>query len=975
MSRLPRAAAAPSPDESLARQVAGLTRLHRLTERLFETNDEALALGEILDSLLAIHETDRGLLSLFEPETGALRVAASASFSEPTLARVARVEPGCGACGIAFEQNRRIVVEDVEIDPVFAPYRDLAREAGFRAVHSTPIRNRAGACLGVLSVHFPTPRRPSELEMRLADMHARQAGDFLERARAHAALRESQERFRQVAEVAPQLIWVHRGDGALEYVNRRWIDYTGLDVADISDRERLRLVFHADDHTELFRRWRRSLATGDVFEMETRVRGAAAGFRWFLVRTVPLRDEAGRVVRWFGAFTDIHARKQQEADARFLVELGELTRASDPDELVGAVAGLVERHLEVSRCAFTEIFAHEDRWIVRTGRQRTEMGSPLSAYPAELLAPLRVGRPVSIADTATDPRTAALERELFRPLGGRAFAVVPLLRGGAWVWCLNVVSETPRAWEPRELALLETAAERTWTALEKLRLDAELRTSEERYRSLTRVLASVVWQADEEGALVGEQAEWAAYTGQGREEYRAGGWIRAVHPEDRERVREDWARALRERGRYETDHRLWNAPRAEYRYVVSRAVPLLDAEGGVREWIGTITDVHEQRQAEEALREADRRKDEFLAMLAHELRNPLAPIHNAAQVLKLVAGSEDPTQAWARDVIERQAQHLSRLVDDLLDVSRITRGKIALAREPLDVAAIVRLAAETSQPLIETRRHALSLDLWPGPLWVEGDLTRLVQVVGNLLNNAAKYTDEGGHIGVQTAEADGWAVIRVRDDGMGLAPELLSRVFDLFTQADRSLDRSQGGLGIGLTLVRLLVEMHGGRVEARSEGPGKGSEFEVRLPIKPAARAARAAERPARERAAPMRVLVVEDHADSADMMRFVLELAGHDVRAVADGHAALETARAFDPDLVLCDIGLPGMDGYEVAARMRADPALKRARLVAVSGYGQDEDRRRSRDAGFDEHLTKPVHPDALEALLCAVSRAVARV
>ena len=384
--------------------------------------------------------------------------------------------------------------------------------------------------------------------------------------------------------------------------------------------------------------------------------------------------------------------------------------------------------------------------------------------------------------------------------------------------------------------------------------------------------------------------------------------------------------------------------------------------------LSSVTDITARKRAEEALREADRRKDEFLAMLAHELRNPLAPIRNAAQVLKLVGPAADAHQQWAREVIERQTQHLTRLVDDLLEVSRITRGKVTLAREPLDLSTVVHRAVETSRPLIDARRHTLKVTLPSETVRLEGDLTRLVQVVGNLLNNAAKYTNEGGHIWLEAAAEDGEAVLRVRDDGMGLSADLLPHVFDLFTQADRSLDRSQGGLGIGLTLVRQLVELHGGRVEARSDGPGQGSEFIVRLPAAAppdTAESKGSAGEDTRPASYALKILVVEDNVDSAEMLSFVLKLGGHEVRMAHDGLAALETARDFQPQVVLCDIGLPGMNGYEVAQKLRAQPELQQTRFIALTGYGQEEDRRRAYTAGFDYHLVKPVEPETLGALL----------
>jgi signal transduction histidine kinase/CheY-like chemotaxis protein len=365
------------------------------------------------------------------------------------------------------------------------------------------------------------------------------------------------------------------------------------------------------------------------------------------------------------------------------------------------------------------------------------------------------------------------------------------------------------------------------------------------------------------------------------------------------------------------------------------------------------------------IQEANRGKDEFLAMLAHELRNPLAPVLNAAHVLRAGAGGEDA--AAAQEMIERQTRHMARLVDDLLDVSRITRGKIQLRPEPIELSRVVERAVDSTRPLSEARRHTVEVNVPPGPLRVLADATRVEQVLANLLNNAAKYTEEGGHISLTAAAEGEEAVIRVRDNGIGIAPDMLPRVFDLFMQAHSTLDRALGGLGIGLTLVRRLVELHGGTIEAHSEGPGKGSEFVVRLPLleRPGPGPAPEPAAPAAARASPQRVLVVDDNRDAAESLALMLRLDGHEVRVAHDGPAALEAAHAFGPEVVLLDIGLPRMSGHEVAARLLQQPHGGRRLLVAMTGYGQDEDRRRSRDAGFDHHLVKPVDPQTLRDLL----------
>jgi len=374
----------------------------------------------------------------------------------------------------------------------------------------------------------------------------------------------------------------------------------------------------------------------------------------------------------------------------------------------------------------------------------------------------------------------------------------------------------------------------------------------------------------------------------------------------------------------------------------------------------------------QALRDADRRKDEFLATLAHELRNPLAPIRNSLQILKMPR--VDPaTVERSREMMERQVHHLVRLVDD---VSRVMRGKIDLRRERVELATVVARAVETVQPLIDAQRHDLSVRLPAESLSLDADPVPLTQVVGNLLTNAAKYTEPNGRIRLSAARVGDEAVLRVRDDGIGIAPDVLPRVFELFVQVDHSATRSQGGLGIGLTLVKNLVEMHGGTVAARSEGLGMGSEFVVRLPL--AARAVPAGGAPdPGDVAGPTghashRLLVVDDNRDAADSLAVFLRFQGHEVRVAHGGAAAaaLELAGGYAPDAIFLDTGMPGMDGYEVARRMRQLPGLTNVVLTALTGWGQPEDRRRTADAGFDHHLVKPPEPKAVDAVLAGLKR-----
>ena len=354
-------------------------------------------------------------------------------------------------------------------------------------------------------------------------------------------------------------------------------------------------------------------------------------------------------------------------------------------------------------------------------------------------------------------------------------------------------------------------------------------------------------------------------------------------------------------------------------------------------------------------------------MLAHELRNPLAPIRNALQIQKL-PGADAAVVGRARETMERQVEYMVRLVDDLLDVSRIMRGKIELRREPVELATVVARAVETSQPAIDAEGHELTVSLAPEPLWLDGDLVRLAQVVGNLLHNAAKYTERGGKIWLAGERQGDKAVLRVRDTGIGIAPDMLPKIFEMFVQADRRTKNAQGGMGIGLTLVRSLVEMHGGGVEAHSGGLGTGSEFVAVLPL--LSRIAEKGDRAERVkpsqggRPAPRRLLVVDDNAPAAETLAMVLRLEGHEVTVAHDGLSALEQAAAAPPEMALLDLGMPQMDGCELARRFRAIPALHNVVLVALTGWGQEEDRRRTKEAGFDLHLVKPVEPEVLHRL-----------
>jgi PAS domain S-box-containing protein len=505
---------------------------------------------------------------------------------------------------------------------------------------------------------------------------------------------------------------------------------------------------------------------------------------------------------------------------------------------------------------------------------------------------------------------------------------------------------------------------------ERQNAERTLAESEARFRQLAENINEVFWLADPQTTQIlyvspAYERVWGRPCASLYE--RPQSFLDAVHPDDREKAR---VAALEKHSRGEAtdvEYRIVR-PDGSVRWVRDRGFPIRDAAGRVYRFAGLAEDVTDKKEAEAALQENDRRKDEFLAMLAHELRNPLAPITNSVQVLNLL-GPRDGRMQYARDTIDRQVRHLSRLVDDLLDVSRLSTGKVKLRKERVELAAVLARAVETSRPLIDARRHQLTVAVPDGPVWVDADVTRLAQVVSNLLNNAAKYTEEGGRIALAVGREGGEAVLRVRDSGAGIPADMLTQVFDLFVQVERGLDRAQGGLGIGLTLVRSLAEMHGGRVTAHSAGPGRGSEFVVRLPLAghapPDAGSSPEGPPPALARPPSRRVLVVDDNVDAAESLALLLRAVGHEVRTAHDGLEALREAEAHRPEVVLLDIGLPRLDGYEVARRLRQQEGLRGALVVALTGYGQEEDRRRAAAAGFDVHLVKPADPATVQQLV----------
>jgi two-component system CheB/CheR fusion protein len=530
---------------------------------------------------------------------------------------------------------------------------------------------------------------------------------------------------------------------------------------------------------------------------------------------------------------------------------------------------------------------------------------------------------------------------------------------GLLVWCVHLHLRQEEALR-REIERLEQANREL----------SALRATEQRFSEFMQHLPGLAWIKDLDGHYVyANDAATQAF--RQRREDLYGKTDDDLFPPDTARLfKENDQRALASGIGILTVETLEQEDGVSHSSIVSK-FPIPGPDGAAALVGGMAIDITEQKRIEAALRQADRHKDEFLATLSHELRNPLAPIINGMELLR-PAVARDADSAKAYEMIQRQMRHLVRLIDDLLDVARISTGKIALRTQRIELSAIVRDAVEASRPQIEAAGQELSVRLPSAQVILEGDGARLAQVLLNVLNNASKFTSPTGHIWLTADEEEGALMIRVRDSGVGIPQHMLASVFELFTQVDRSPERSRGGLGIGLSLVRNLVEMHGGSVTAFSAGPGLGTEIEIRLPL-PAQDGA-APPPPLThevEPARPLRVLVVDDNQDAAESLAALLVLKNHEVRTAYDGPAALQEARAFRPDVLLLDLGLPGMNGYEVAQKLRDHEPLRDVVLIAITGWGQDEDRRRTQQIGFRHHLVKPVAPAEVDRLLAEIGRA----
>lgn len=794
---------------------------------------------------------------------------------------------------------------------------------------------------------------------------------------AERSASQARQRHQKSLDNMPGFMAIVNGpEHVVEYANKTYSeivgkrDLVGLPLFD---------VFPEFAHSRLREILDKVYATGTSFSedfMPFELNGEKES-RYFNVHYEPVIDEGGHVTGIvLGGYevTEQHrttrALQALNADLDLRLKLADRMRPLvNPDEVIATACEFVGEHLDIARAVYvsvdeSQVMLHiKHDWVNGTLRSLAGTVLKLDDFGPLISATLRAGQSLVIHDVATDDRSSQYA-DAYAAIGVRSCVAIPLIKAGKLRAILNIHNSRPHPWTQHDVTFAEDMLDRTWGAMEGARAQAELRMERDRSRAVFDTMTEgfamldcdwTILYMNAEGLRIGNRPNqqiigqnhwdlWPEYVGSELEHlYRQ--VMQTRQPE-----------TIELKHTYADGTVAWLEVRA-----------YLGVDDGLSIF---FRDVTSRKEAEEKLRDADRRKDEFLAMLAHELRNPLAPIGAAAELLQMVKLDEARVHQTSQ-IIGRQVEHMTGLVNDLLDVSRVTSGKVELDRVPLDVNHILTDAMEQVSPLVGARKHRLMLDLPPNVVLITGDKKRLVQVVANLLTNAAKYTPENGTILLKTVVRDDHIYIEVTDNGIGMDADLVARAFDLFAQAERTSDRSSGGLGLGLALVRSLVELHSGTVTCASEGLGKGSTFTVCLP--------RLLERPnqadylqdgeaLQPTHQPLRVLVVDDNVDAAVMLTMLLEAAGHEVLVEHGAYRALERARADKPQVCLIDIGLPELDGNQVAQRLRSLPETANAVLIAVTGYGQESDRKSALAAGFNHHLVKPVDTRRLAAILSEI-------
>lgn len=848
-------------EEKLAKELAGMTRLHELSVRLADQDDLEQVIHEVMSAAAELLGTDRctaQLVDHFDGEEAQLKTVAIVGFDPASAERIRRVmRSGFTPCTAAVQSRDRVIVEDVAAYE-YAELAAVVLPMGIRSVMSTPLLASNGALLGMFTTYWDQPHRPSEHQLRFLDLYAQQAARQVERRASEHALRQSEARL------------AHQ-------------------VADLETLRQLSI---------------RVASTGD--------------------RTTALDDVLGTAIAMVGA-------------AKGNVQLYDQT---DATLKIIAHRGFNQEFLEYFRTVPAGYSC------CGTAMQQRER--------------------VIIENVFTDDRFSEFG-EIYSGHGFEAVQSTPLFTSdGRLLGVFSTHFAKPYHPSERDLRVLDQIAQQAGRIIERTSAEEALRESEARFRMLADNMAQLAWTCDQLGCVTWYNKRWLDYTGLSFDEMKAWGWTKCQHPDHVERVVAGVLQS-RETGEIWEDTFPMRGKDGQFRWFLSTAYPIRDEQGVILRWFGTSTDITEQRAAEEALREADRRKDEFLATLAHELRNPLAPIRSGLEVLRIAKDDPAVTEE-IRNTMVRQTEQLVRLIDDLLDVSRITRGRLKLQLQEADLNDVVKSAVEATRPFIEERKHQLTVNLPSELAFVTVDPHRLAQVLSNLLHNAAKYSPNPGPITLDARIENRGIVLSVKDQGLGIPQEKLTEVFEMFSQIERSGQNGYTGLGIGLTLAKSFVEMHGGTIELQSEGTDRGTEVIVRIPgcLKSSTTDQQS---PLNDtdstQSCKQRVLIVDDNKDAARILSLAVKMLGSEVAIAHDGVEALETAKRFKPDVILLDLGMPRMDGYEAAKRIRRTEWGKDIVLVALTGWGQEEDKRKTKETGFDHHLVKPADPKLLSNIL----------
>ena len=823
-----------------------------------------------------------------------------------------------------------------------------------------------------------SPLRNPEGEIIGASKVAR---DITEKKRAAAA----NAKFKALFEQGIQFAEILTLDGVVVEANRLSLDACGLARGDVIGRPFWECGWwnKSSEIMATIRRGCNLAAAGATFRIESPYFVADGSERMVDLVISPVTDDDGNVLFLTPTGTDVTDRKkaeqrlrESEGRHRILAELAQSMQAlTDPDEMMAKTALLLAEHLQVDRCAYAEV-ENESVYVI-TGNYTRGVPSMVGRWPVAAFGSLHLrtmlsNEPFVIDDVESDPR-AGKDLSTYRATNIQAVVCIPLHKDGKLVAAIAVHQKTPRRWEAFEVELIRTVVERSWESLERARVARGLAATVDRLALAMAAANLGDWGWDASSDVVTLSPRAAEIFGLPEGETIT--WTdirRLLHQDDAERARASVEKAVASHGQYDIEYRVQRPSGSEV-WVSAKGRAVYDGAGKPLGMFGVVQDVTDRKRLEEELREraellleADQKKDDFIALLAHELRNPLAPVRNGLQVIKLSAGNPIAVGS-VRDMMDRQLSHMVRIIDDLLDVSRIGRNKMELRLERISLEDAVKTAVETAAPTFEAAGVDLQVSLPTKPVILNADLTRLAQVFSNLLSNSAKYTKKGGRVWLKAKRHGHQIVVSVMDTGIGIPRESLPTIFDMFSQVDRSIERSTGGLGIGLALVKGLTEMHGGTVSAASEGTNKGSTFTVRLPIadETPTNSTEGGETGVAPEAPRRRILVADDNSDSAESMAIMLELLHNEVVTAHDGLDVLAKAEEFRPDVILMDVGMPKLNGLETTKRLRERPWGRDVKIIAVTGWGQEGDRERTRTAGCDGHLVKPISLNDLQRLL----------